>query len=58
MNCVDIIITEMGVIEVDKTGSKGLTLTELAEGFSVEDVKAATGAPLTIADDLKPMAQA
>lgn len=57
MNCVDIIITEMGVIECDKTGKKGLTLTEIAEGYSVEDVKAATGAPLIIADDLKPMAQ-
>merc|ERR1712083_361605 len=44
--CVDMIITEMGVFEVDK--EKGMTLTEIGEGFSVEDVKAATGCELNI----------
>merc|ERR1711871_1166447 len=52
---VDTIITEMGVIQVDR--QKGLTLTEIADGVTVEDVKAATGAPLIISDSLGPMRQ-
>ncbi|CAD7946324.1 unnamed protein product [Amoebophrya sp. A25] len=52
---VNSIITEMGVIEIDK--QKGLLLTELAPGYSAEDVKASTGAPLNIADDIKEMRQ-
>lgn len=50
--CVSKIITEMGVMEVT---DKGLVLTELHPDFSVDDVKAATGCDLIIADDLKPM---
>lgn len=53
---VNTIITEMGVIEVDK--QKGLVLTELADGVSLDEVKAATGAPLIVADNLIPMRQA
>lgn len=49
---VNLIITEMGVMEVTP---EGLRLTEINPEFSVEDVKAATGAPLIIADDLKSM---
>lgn len=55
-NCVDIIITEMGVFDVD--AEKGLTLTEIAEGVSLDEVKAATGCPFHVAEDLKPMRQA
>jgi len=55
-NCVDIIITEMGVFDVD--AEKGLTLTEIAEGVSIDEVKAATGCPFAVAADLKPMRQA
>jgi len=54
-NVVDMIITDLAVFKVDKT--KGLELTELASGVSVEDVKAATGAPFTVAQDLKEMQQ-
>lgn len=50
---VDMIITEMGVIEVTP---QGLVLKELHPEFTVEQVKAATEAALIIADDLKPMA--
>lgn len=53
--CVNTIITEMGVIQVDK--SSGLTLTEIAPGVQVEDVRAATGAELKVADNLVPMRQ-
>lgn len=56
MNCVNCIITEMGVIEVD--AKKGLELVEIADGYSVEDVKAATGAPLRVSANLGPMRQA
>lgn len=50
---VNLIITEMGVIEVTPDG---LTLRELHPDFTVEEVLAATEATLIIADDLKPMA--
>lgn len=50
--CVSKIITEMGVMEVT---DKGLVLTEIHPDFSVEDVKAATGADLIIPDDIKTM---
>jgi hypothetical protein len=33
----------------------GMVLTEIGEGFSVEDVRASTGAKFTVALDLKPM---
>lgn len=49
---VDLIITEMGVMEVT---SKGIVLTEIAEGYTVEQVQEATEAKLIIADDLKKM---
>ncbi|MBV7276405.1 3-oxoacid CoA-transferase subunit B [Clostridium sp. PL3] len=51
-NQVDLIITEMGVIEVTKAG---LVLKEIAEGYKVEDIKAATEAELIIDKDLKIM---
>lgn len=49
-NVVDMIITEMGVMEVT---DKGLVLKERYEDYSVDDIKAATGCKLIIADDLK-----
>ncbi|XP_060800926.1 succinyl-CoA:3-ketoacid coenzyme A transferase 1, mitochondrial [Amyelois transitella] len=52
-NCVDMIITEKCVFEVDK--EKGLTLTELAEGVSVEDVIASTGCEFNVAPTINKM---
>ena len=49
---VNLIINEMGVIEVTP---KGLVLKEIHPEFTVEQVQAATEAPLIISDDLKPM---
>lgn len=55
VNCVDMIITEMCVFEVDK--EEGLTLTELADGVTVEDVVESTGTEFQLAEDIKPMGQ-
>ena len=52
-NCVDMIITEMGVFEIN--AEKGMTLTEIGEGFTIEDVKNATGCELIISENLQPM---
>jgi len=52
-NCVDMVITEMGVFIVDET--KGLTFTEISPDFSLEQVRAATGCDFAVADNLIPM---
>ncbi len=52
---VDLIITELAVFEVD--GKNGLTLIEFAEGVTVEEIKAKTGAPFRVSDNLRPMQQ-
>lgn len=51
--CVSRIITDLCVFDVDF--ASGLTLVELAEGVTVDDVKAKTEAPFNVADDVKPM---
>jgi len=50
---VDMIVTELGVIEVTPDG---LVLREVATGVTPEDVQKATEPPLHRAPDLKPMA--
>jgi acetate CoA/acetoacetate CoA-transferase beta subunit len=47
---VDLIVTEMGLMEVTP---EGIVLKELNEGFTVEQVKEATEARLIVAPDLK-----
>lgn len=54
-SCVDLIITEKAVFEVDR--SKGLKLVELWEGSSLEEVKATTGCSFKVCPNLKPMQQ-
>jgi len=49
---VDLIITEMGVMEVT---DKGLVLKEINPEFTLEEVQNATGAALIIPEDLKEM---
>ncbi len=45
---VDMVITELGVFSVDKKGAGGVTLVELADGVTVDEVKAKTKAKLTV----------
>ena len=50
--CADLIITDIAVIQVTKSG---LVLKEFAPGWTPEEVAEQTGAPLTIAGDVKEM---
>jgi 3-oxoacid CoA-transferase subunit B len=50
---VDMVITEFGVFSVDKHGVGGVTLIQLANGVSVDEVKAKTKARLSIDAGLK-----
>ena len=52
-NCVNMIITEKAVFDVDH--ENGLTLKEIAEGLTVSDIKEATGCEFEVASDLKTM---
>ncbi|UZP42401.1 hypothetical protein NXS19_010217 [Fusarium pseudograminearum] len=51
--CVSRIITELAVFDVDF--AKGLTLIEIADGVTVDEVKSKTEAPFHVSEDLKPM---
>lgn len=52
VKCVNLIITEMGVMEVS---DEGLILTELNPEFTIEQVQEATEATLIISPELKDM---
>lgn len=49
---VDYIVTELAFIEVT---SEGLVLKEIAEGITLDKLRAKTGAKLIVAEDLKVM---
>ncbi len=49
---VDLVITDLGVFQVDHKGSDGLTLIELADGVSLDEIKGKTGATFKVADGL------
>jgi 3-oxoacid CoA-transferase len=44
---------QQGVFDVDF--NEGLTLVEIADGVTVDEIRAKTEAPFKVADDLKPM---
>nr|CAD7573924.1 unnamed protein product [Timema californicum] len=53
--CVDLIITEKGVFEVDP--EEGLTLIEIADSVELADILQSTGCEFQVSPDLKPMGQ-
>lgn len=53
VKCVDMIITELGVFNVDH--HNGLTLKELADNHSLDEVRAATGCDFKVSASLGPM---
>lgn len=52
VRCVNRIITDLAVIDIT---ADGLELREHAPGVTIEQIQAATGAPLTIHNDIKEM---
>ncbi|KAI6218939.1 Succinyl-CoA:3-ketoacid-coenzyme A transferase [Aphelenchoides besseyi] len=55
-NVVHRIITELAVFDV--CSEKGLTLIELRDGHTIEEILEITEAPFKVSDDLKPLQQA
>ena len=53
MRCVDLVITDLGVLAVDKQGDGGFSLVELAPGVSVDEILAATDAELRVPAGLR-----
>jgi 3-oxoacid CoA-transferase subunit B len=50
---VDMVVTELGVFGIDKKSSGGATLLELADGVTVDEIKAKTKAKLAIGSGVK-----
>ncbi len=48
-SCVDMIITEMAVFQVEK---EGLVLSEIVEGYTIEEIKWITDCPFIVKGDL------
>ena len=53
VNCVNLIVTEMGVMEIT---ARGIVLREYNPDFTLDEIRAATEAELIIPPDLKKMA--
>jgi 3-oxoacid CoA-transferase subunit B len=49
---VDMVITDLGVFTIDKKGSGGMTLTEVAPGVTKDEIKARTEARFALAPGL------
>jgi 3-oxoacid CoA-transferase subunit B len=49
---VDLVITDLGVFEIDKTGDGGMTLVEVADGVTLEQIAENTEAAYSVADGL------
>jgi 3-oxoacid CoA-transferase subunit B len=46
---VDMVITDLGVFSIDKVGNAGMSLIELADGVTLEEIKAKTEAEFSTA---------
>jgi 3-oxoacid CoA-transferase subunit B len=49
---VDMVITDLGVFSIDKKGDGGMTLIELADGVTLDEIRAKTEADYTVAPGL------
>ena len=49
VNVVDLVITDLGVFAIDKHGQAPMRLLELADGVSLDEIKAKTEAPFVTA---------
>jgi 3-oxoacid CoA-transferase subunit B len=49
---VDLVITDLGVFEIDKKGGGGMTLVELGDGATREQIAESTEADYSVAPDL------
>ncbi len=49
---VDLVITDLGVFEIDKAGDRGMTLVEVADGVTLEQIAENTEAAYSVADGL------
>jgi 3-oxoacid CoA-transferase subunit B len=52
MRCVDLVITDLGVLAVDKAGDRGFSLVEVAPGVTVDELLAATEAAVRVPSEL------
>ncbi|NVO17743.1 MAG: CoA transferase subunit B [Rhodoplanes sp.] len=48
-NVVDMVITDLGVFTIDKHGTGGMALIELADGVTLDEIKANTEASFSVA---------
>ncbi len=51
-NVVDLLITDLGVFEIDKRGGAGMTLVELADDATLEQIAESTEAAYSVASGL------
>jgi 3-oxoacid CoA-transferase subunit B len=52
LGCVEAVVTDLAWIDID---AQGFLLREIAPGLTVDDIKAATGAPLRVSHDVREM---
>jgi 3-oxoacid CoA-transferase subunit B len=50
---IDMVITDLGVFEIDKAGGGGMVLVELADGVTLDEIKSKTQANYSVAPDLE-----
>jgi 3-oxoacid CoA-transferase subunit B len=50
---IDLVITDLAVFSIDKAGGTGMTLIELADGVTLDEIKDKTEASFKVAPDLK-----
>jgi 3-oxoacid CoA-transferase subunit B len=53
---VDRVITDLAVFDIDKEGGSGMTLVRLADGVTVDEIKAKTEAKFTVPAELQTQA--